>query len=385
MRFVAVPWQVFQLTHSTVAVGLVGLVEVVPLIAFSILGGAFADSTDRKKVVGRANAGLLLTSLALALLTFSGHASLVWIYSITAVASALSAIDRPARNAMMPSLVTAVQLPAVMALRQVAFQTTQIVGPAFGGLMIASFSLGWVYLIDAVTFIGAALSLRWIPSIEPEGTGGLSGLEAIKEGLRFSFRTPVLLSIFLVDLVAMIFGMPRAVFPALAADVFHVGAKGVGLLYAAPAVGALCAAIAGGWVSRIREQGRAVVVAVCIWGGAIAFAGLSLWSLPLTLVFLAIAGAADVYSAIFRGTMLLEATPDNLLGRVSAVNIMVVTGGPRLGDMEAGVVAAAVGPGGSVVLGGLACIAGVGLIAWRIPALIRYRSKVAPETPYAPT
>lgn len=181
----------------------------------------------------------------------------------------------------------------------------------------------------------------------------------------------------------MIFGMPRAVFPALATDVFHVGARGVGLLYAAPAVGALCAAVAGGWVTRIRDQGRAVVVSVCVWGTAIALAGLSLWSLVLTLVFLAIAGAADVYSAIFRGTMLLESTPDHLRGRVSAVNIMVVTGGPRIADLEAGVLAAAVGPGASVVIGGLACLAGAGVIAWRIPALSHYRTKVAPEVPDA--
>jgi MFS family permease len=385
MRLVAVPWQVFEITHSTVAVGLVGLVEVVPLIAFSILGGAFADATDRRKILARATVGLLLTSLALGLLTFSGRASLTGIYVITAVASAMAAIDRPARSAMMPSLIRADQLPAAMALRQVAFQTTMIVGPALGGLMISTFSLGWVYVIDAVTFIAALISLRWVPSIPPESGEERSGFAAIREGLRFSFRTPVLLSIFLIDLVAMIFGMPRAVFPALAADVFHVGAKGVGLLYAAPAAGALLAALAGGWVTRISKQGKAVVIAVGAWGAAIALAGLSLFSLPLTLAFLCIAGAADVYSAIFRGTILLECTPDNLRGRVSAVNIMVVTGGPRLGDLEAGVVAAGIGAGGSVVTGGLACLVGMALIAWKIPALARYRTKASAEAPYAPT
>jgi predicted MFS family arabinose efflux permease len=183
-----------------------------------------------------------------------------------------------------------------------------------------------------------------------------------------------LLSIFLTDLVAMIFGMPRAVFPALAENVFHVGAKGVGLLYAAPSVGALTAAMLGGWVTRIVRQGRAVIVSVFAWGGAIALAGLSLWSLPLTLVFLAVAGAADVYSAIFRGTMLLQSTPDELRGRVSAVNIMVVTGGPRVGDLEAGLLASAVGVGPSVALGGIACLVGTAAIAWFIPALRNYRT-----------
>ncbi|MEA2461788.1 MAG: hypothetical protein QOH90_1965 [Actinomycetota bacterium] len=385
MRFVAVPWQVFQLTHSTVAVGIVGLVEVIPLIAMSILGGAFADSMDRKLVVARSNAGLLLTSLALGMLTFSGRASLTGVYVITAVASAVSAIDRPARNAMMPSLVSEEQLPAVMALRQVAFQVTMIVGPAIGGLMIASFSLGWVYVIDAVTYLAAAYSLRWIPTLLPEKGEGRSGLRAIRDGLRFSFRTPTLLSIFLIDLVAMIFGMPRAVFPYLATNVFHSGAAGVGLLYAAPAAGALIAAGAAGWVRRVQRQGVAVIVSVAVWGAAIVAAGLSLWSLAVTMAFLAIAGAADVYSAVFRGTMLLEATPDELRGRVSAVNIMVVTGGPRVGDLEAGLVAGAVGAGPSVVIGGLACLVGTAVIAWAIPALGAYRTKVAPDLPYSPT
>ena len=384
MRFVAVPWQVFQLTHSTVAVGVVGLVEVIPLIAMSILGGAFADSMDRKAVVARSNFGLLLTSLALGLLTFSGHASLTGVYVITALASALAAIDQPARNAMVPSLVAEEQLPAVMALRQIVFQVTMIVGPALGGLMIASFSLGWVYVIDAFTFISAALSLRWIPSLPPDKGEGRTGLQAIREGLRFSFRTPLLLSIFSIDLVAMIFGMPRAVFPYLAANVFHAGAAGAGLLYAAPAAGALLAAAATGWVGRISRQGVAVIVSVAAWGVAITLAGLSLWSLPLTMVFLAIAGGADVYSAVFRGTMLLEATPDQLRGRVSAVNIMVVTGGPRVGDLETGLVAGALGAGPAVVIGGLACLVGTAAIAWAIPALGAYRTRVAPNAPEPP-
>lgn len=373
MRFVAVPWQVFRLTGSTVAVGLIGLVEVLPLIVFSILGGAFADAVDRRRVVAGANLGLLLTSVALALLTFSGRASLPMIYVITGIAAALSAIDRPARSAMMPGLIKPHQLPAAMALRQVAFQTTQILGPALGGLMIAAFDLGWVYVFDAVTFIAAQAALRWIPAAAPRPGEERSGLAAIREGLTFSFRTPLLLSIFLIDLVAMIFGMPRAVFPALADEVFDIGARGVGLLYAAPAAGALLAAISAGWVGRVRRQGPAVLLSVTAWGAAITLAGWSLWSLPLTLLFLAIAGASDVISAIFRGTMLLQATPEALRGRVSAVNIMVVTGGPRVGDLEAGVVAGMVGAGPSVAIGGLACLLGTAAVAFGIPALRNYR------------
>ena len=384
MRLVAVPWQIFQITGSTVAVGLVGLIEVVPLIAFSLIGGAFADVTDRKKVVGLSNVGLLLSAAALALITFAGEASLVWIYAITAVSSALSAIERPTRVAMMPSLVKEEHIPAVMALRQVAFQTTQMVGPAIGGLMIASFSLGWVYVIDAATFLAAQASLRWIPSLPPGDEGPKAGWAAIRDGLRHAFKTPLLRSIFFIDLIAMIFGMPRAVFPALADDVFHIGASGLGFLYAAPAAGAFLAAMLGGWVVRIRRQGLAVIVAVAAWGGAITMAGLSLWSLWVTLVFLAAAGAADVYSAIFRGTMILQTTPDSLRGRVSAVNIMVVTGGPRIGDIEAGLAAGLIGAGPSVVVGGLACLAGTALVSWTIPALRRYRSTTSAKEPFTP-
>src|SRR5680860_402699 len=186
------------------------------------------------------------------------------------------------------------------------------------------------------------------------------GLAAIREGLSYARRTPVLMSIFIIDLVAMIFGMPRAVFPALADGTFAVGPFGLGLLYAAPAAGALVGALTTGWVGRIRRQGIAVVVAVAVWGAAIALAGLSLFSLVLTLFFLAIAGAADVVSAVFRGTMLLEATPAKLRGRVNSLNQMVVAGGPRLGDVEAGLVAGAIGPGPSIVVGGAACLIGTG-------------------------
>ncbi len=381
MRFVAVPWQVYRLTGSTVAVGLIGLVEVIPLIAFSILGGAYADAVDRRRVVARANIGLLLTSVALGLLTFSGSASLPSIYLITAIASSLSAIDRPARSAIMPGLIREDQLPAAMALRQVAFQTTQIVGPAVGGVMIANFDLGWVYMIDALTFVAAQVSLRWVPSSAPEPGEERGGIAAIKEGLSFAFRTPLLLSIFVIDLVAMIFGMPRAVFPALADEVFKIGAGGVGFLYAAPSVGALLAALAGGWVTRVRRQGLAVIASVVAWGGAITLAGLSLWSLPLTLFFLALAGAADVVSAIFRGTMLLQETPDSLRGRVTSVNIMVVTGGPRVGDLEAGLLAGLVGAGPSVAVGGIACLIGTAAVAYGIPALKGYTRQGPVEEP----
>jgi Transmembrane secretion effector len=374
MRIVAVPWQVFQLTDSTVAVGLIGLVEVVPLILFSIWAGAIADRMDRRKMLWRTQSGLIVTSLALAAVSVQESPSVTLIYVLTALSSALSALERPAFTSMIPAIAGEDRLTQATALRQVVFQTTQIVGPMLGGLMIAAFDISWVYVIDAATFIGANLALRWVPPAIPVNRSDASQLDLIKEGLGFAFRTPLILSIFLIDLVAMVFGMPRAVFPALAERVFEIGPGGVGLLYSAPSLGALLAALTAGWVNRVRRQGRAVIVAVAIWGGAITLAGLCLFSLPLTLIFLAVAGGADVISAIFRGAMLQAATPDPLLGRVSAANLMVVTGGPRLGDLEAGLVAGVAGAPASVVIGGIACLLGTAAVAKAIPALDRYTS-----------
>jgi MFS family permease len=264
-----------------------------------------------------------------------------------------------------------------MALRQVVFQTTYLIGPALGGILIAVLpDIAWIYVIDAATFVAAMVALRWVPPQPPERVGTSVSLGMIKEGWGFVRRTPILLSIFVIDLVAMVFGMPRAVFPALAERTFDAGPAVVGLLYSAPGAGALVSALTTGWVGKVRHRGRAVIASVAVWGAAITLAGLAVFSLPLTLFLLALAGAADVVSAIFRGTMLLEATPDYLRGRVNAANIMVVSGGPRLGDFEAGVAASLVGAPGSIVLGGTLCLLGTAAVALLFPSL---RSYLAPS------
>lgn len=375
IRYIAVPYQVFRITGSVFAVGMIGLAEVVPLIAFSIFGGAWADRTDRRALIARTQIAMMATSLALAAVTFAGSPSLPVIYGLTAVASAFNAVDRPARSAMIPAMLPPDKIAAAMALRQVVFQVTQIVGPLVGGVLIAGVGIGWAYVVDALTFVAALVALRWVPAAPPEGVVEQSAWDAVREGLRFSFRTPFILSIFVIDLVAMIFGMPRAVFPALAERTFDGGAATLSLLYASVSIGALAGALTSGWVTRVRSQGAAVLIAVTIWGAAITLAGLSLFSLVLTMTFLAVAGAADVVSAVFRGTMLLENTPDPLRGRVTAVNLMVVTGGPRLGDVEAGVAASLVGAPASVVVGGAACLLGTGAVAALFPSLRRYRQK----------
>lgn len=375
MRVVAVPWHIYELTGSVVAVGLIGLAEVVPLILFSLVGGATADRSERRGLIARMQLGLMVSAALLSLVSIMERPSIWLIYALVAVSSSLEAVERPARTAMLPSLLPEGKMPAALALRQVAFQTTQIVGPAVGGVLIATVDITLVYALDAASFTAALIALRWIPPVMPEVTHGQSPLEAVKEGLAYARRTPVILSIFVIDLIAMIFGMPRAVFPALARHTFGGGARVVGMLYAAPAVGALIAALLSGWVKNVRRQGLAVIIAVAAWGAAITLAGLSTFSLILTLVFLAIAGASDVVSAVFRGTMLLEATPDRLRGRVSSLNLMVVIGGPRFGDVEAGVVAGAVGAPASIAIGGAACLVGTAALAVGAPALTRYRAR----------
>jgi hypothetical protein len=381
MRLVAVAVQVFEITGSTLAVGLVGLVEVVPLIVFSIAGGAIADRADRRVLIFRTQLGLMVTSLVLAYISFGSDPSVLWIYALTAIASALNAIDRPARAAMIPKLVAPDKLAAAMALRQVVFQTTLIVGPALGGVMIASLdgAVEWVYLFDGLSFIAAIVALRWVPRSVPRFDPDQSHLQSVREGMGYVLRNPLALSIFGIDLVAMIFGMPRAVFPELAKETLDMGPEGVGLLFAAPSLGALVAALTTGWVSSVRRQGVAVLWAVGAWGAAITLAGLSVFSLVLTLLFLAIAGAADVVSAVFRATMLQETTPDELRGRISAVHLMVVTGGPRVGDFEAGLVGGLAGAPASIVIGGVACLVGTGAMAAWSPSLSRYRTNKARE------
>ena len=363
MRFVAVPWHVYELTGSVVMVGLLGLAEVIPLILFSLVGGAAADRRERRGLIVRMQLGLLASAVLLMLVSLMDRPSVWLIFVLVALSSSLEAVERPARTAMLPSLLPEGKVPAALAVRQVSFHMTLILGPGLGGLLIAAFGVMWVYAIDAVTFLAALTALRWIPRVMPDVDEGQSPTDAVREGLAYAVRNPIVLSVFVIDLIAMIFGMPRAAFPALAERTFGGGPEVVGLLYAAPSLGALTGALLSGWAKRVERQGLAVIVAVTAWGTAITLAGLSTFSLALTLVFLAIAGASDVISAVFRGTMLLEATPDRLRGRVSALNLMVVIGGPRFGDVEAGFVAGAFGAPASVALGGIACLVGTGLLA----------------------
>lgn len=372
---VAVPFQVYVLTGSSLAVGLVGAAELVPLLLGSLAAGAFVDAHDRRRLILIAQVGAAGCAVALALLASAGSPPLVAIYALAAAIAAFASIEAPVRNASIPQLVGAHHLPSALALNQIVGQLTALGGPALAGVLLATFGVTAVYVTAVAGFAVALLAILRVRPMPPAGGGATrSGWAAVREGLAFARSTPVLLSTFVIDLNAMIFGMPRALFPALAVSTYHVGPGGLGLMYAAPGAGALIGAAASGWVGAVRRQGLAVIVSVISWGAAIVAFGLVPHDrFPLALVLLAAAGWADVISAVFRNTILQLVAPDEMRGRLSALHIAVVTSGPRLGDVEAGAVAAATSVRFAVVSGGLACIAGVGVLHAVSPVLARYR------------
>ena len=372
---VSVPFQVYAITRSSLYVGLVSLAQLFPLIFGSVLGGSVVDSVDRRRVLLVVETLGALSSAGLALNADFGPA--LWpLFVFPAVTAALSGTDSSARNAMVPGMVGLRSVPAANAMFQALFQTGAIVGPAVAGLLLAGAGVHVVYWLDACSFLVALAAVLLISPQPPSSSGAAAprpGWRSTAEGLRFVRRTPTVQGAYLIDLNAMVFGMPRALFPALAATVFGGGATTVGLLYSAPGAGALLGALTSGWVGRVRRQGLAVICAVLVWGLAIAGFGLVRF-LPAALALLAVAGLADVVSAVFRNTIIQFSGPDSLRGRLMGIQMAVVAGGPRLGDLEAGVVAAAFGETVSVVSGGLACVAGALLVARLLPGFRRQRS-----------
>ena len=370
----AIPVQVYFLTHSSLAVGLVGLIVIGPLVTMGLLGGSIADAVDRRRLTLITSSCLFVLSVLLSVQA-AVHVNRVWLlYLIAAVQAMFGATDSAARGAILPRLVRRELMPAANAMGQLGFNTGLSLGPLLGGLLIGTLGFAWAYALDALSFLAVLYAVWRLPPMPPEGEISKPGFRSVAEGLRFLGPRKNLLMTFLVDINAMVFGMPRALFPAIGVTWFHGGAGTVGLLAAAPSIGALLGAATSGWAGRIRRQGLAVLVSVSVWGGAIALFGFVrvLW---IGLVLLGVAGAADMVSAIFRNTILQVATPDALRGRLQGVFIVVVTGGPRVGDFEAGAVANAFGVATSVVSGGLACIAGVMLLAARYPSFAGYDAR----------
>jgi MFS family permease len=371
---VAAPFQLFQLTHSTLQVGLLSLCELFPFLTLTIVGGAIADAVDRRRL-------LFVTEILLALVAvgFAANASLehprVWaIYVLVTLAMSIFSLGVAGMNSVIPRLVERHELAAANAIENVYGSTTNVAGPALGGVLIAVLGLRGAYLLDAGTFAASLWSVWRLPPLPPAHDAERPSLSTIAEGFRFVRSKKVLLGMFLADSNAMVFGMPRALFPALALHRFHGGAGILGLMYAAPYAGALVSSVLSGWMTHVRRQGLIVAIAAGLWGVAITafgFAG-SLW---LALLLLAAAGAADNVSAVLRGTILWTVTPDELRGRVSGIEFAQVAATPALGNVEAGIVASLTSLRFSIVSGGLACVAGTVLVALAVPAFIRYDAR----------
>jgi MFS family permease len=373
---VALPFQLYVETGSAFLTGLLGAVELGPLVAMALFGGALADRHDRRLLLLRVQAGLVATAAALAAVTFAGSPPLWTLYVLGGLTAGFGAIQHVTQASIVPNVVPPELVKAALALDFGLFQLTVIIGPALGGVLIGTLGVGAAYTADAVSCLAMVAAAAALAPQPPRGARAEREpvLRSIAEGLRFVRGNNALLGSFAIDLLAMTFGMPRALFAVLAVSVYGAGAEGTGLLYASVATGALAAALTTGWLAHARRLGLITIWAVAAWGAAVAAAGLagSLW---LAAVLLALAGAADSVSAVCRSTINQTVTPDHLRGRMSSVFSLVVTSGPRLGDVEAGAAAALGGVRFSVVSGGLATIAGVGLVLLAFPALLRYDTR----------
>jgi MFS family permease len=373
VAFVALAYQVYALTNSTLAVGLLALVELIPLLTLTLVGGALADAVDRRRLMLWQQVGMTVASAGLLANALAPEPQ-VWACFVCAlIAASTFSFGVGAQNSMLPRLVPEEQIPAASNLDSLVSNLGAVAGPALAGVIIGVSSVSVAYAIDVATFAAPLLALRLLPPIEPAPDADRPSLRSIVDGFRYVRRQPVILGFFLVDTNAMVFGMPSALFPALATHRFGNPAL-LGFLYAATYGGALLASVFGGWVNRVRRQGLAVAVAAAAWGAAIAAFGFAheLW---LAMLLLAMAGAADLVSAVFRQTMLMTLTPDSLRGRLSGIEFMQVASAPALGNLEAGVVASLTSLRFAVVSGGVLCVAGTVLLAMLFPALIRYDAK----------
>lgn len=374
MQTAAVAWQVYLLTHSAIALGLIGLFRVIPIVVFSLVGGVVADVVDRRRLMMVTQTVLMSVSITLAVLTLSGAVQVWMVYLLTGGAAAASAFDNPARQSMVPSLVPRGHLANALSLNSTIFQLANVIGPSLAGIIIAGSGVATVYLLDAVSFL-AVLTVLFIIRPPPVlGAVAHISVHAALEGLRFVRRTPILLSTMLLDFVATFFGSAMALLPIFAHDVLRVGSLGYGILYAAPSAGAILAGVFMAFrAGRIRHQGQTILVAVAAYGVFTVLFGLSHIFL-LSLLCLAGTGAADTVSMVLRQTLRQLVTPDALRGRMTSVSMIFFMGGPQLGELEAGVVARAIGAPLSVMTGGAAAVLCTVLIGIWSVGLRRYGS-----------
>jgi MFS family permease len=369
MTYVTIPYQVAELTRDPVLVGLLGLAELIPLLFMAFVGGAMADYLDRRRLVlGGQIAQVVLTGVLLAN-AMTDRPQLWLLYLVAGLTAAFDGVQRPAMEGITPRLVSPADIPAANALNSLRMQIAQLAGPAIAGLLIAAAGTALVYAIDLVTFAVSLLLLARMQAVPPPANADRPSLRSVATGLRYARSRPELLGTYLVDINAMLFGMPQALYPFMADRLG--GPPVLGLLYAAPAVGALVATLLSGWTARVYRHGLMVLLAAGAWGLAIAAVGLTstLW---VTLALLALAGAADMISGLFRMTIWNQTIPDHLRGRLAGVEMLSYTTGPLLGNVRSGLAARWLGVDGSIVSGGLLCIAGTVALAATLPRFIRY-------------
>lgn len=384
LTVVAVPAQIYAITGSSGMVGLTGVFGLVPLVVFGLWGGALADSMDRRRLLEITTGGLIATTALFWLQAFLELNNVWLLLTLFSVQQAFFAVNQPTRTAILPKLLPKDQLPAANALNMTVMSAGAIAGPLVGGALIPVLGYEWLYFIDTLTLFATLYAVYKLPPLPVDNPQGSPGLRAVVDGLVYLGAHKILLLSFVVDLIAMVFGMPRALFPEMAHAQFGGPAEGgleFALLYAAMPAGAVLGGVFGGWVSRVQRQGAAVLWAIAVWGGAMAVMGLAVglapWAtramLGLALGMLVIGGAADMASAAFRQSILLSATDDARRGRLQGVFIVVVAGGPRIADVVHGGVAEVVGPAWATGGGGLLVLLGIAVAAAAFPAFRRYR------------
>jgi len=370
---VALAYQVYQLTGSTLAVGLISLTHLVPLLTLTVIGGAIADAVDRSRLMLLQQLGMVAGSLGLAANAALAHPRVWLLYVLQLVISSSFSIGVGAQRSMTPQLVDEANFMSASALNSVTSQFGAVAGPALAGVLIKYVDLKWIYVGDSATYVSALVAVALLPRLVARADADRPSLRSIAAGFRYVRSQPVILGFFLVDTNAMIFGMPSALFPAVAAHRFG-DASLVGYLYTAPAVGALLVSLLSGPLRHVRRQGLGVVITASLWGIAIGAFGFAqqFW---LALLLLALAGLGDQISAILRSVMLYRITPNEMLGRVSGIEFMQVAAAPSIGNLEAGALASATSLRFSIVSGGLACVVGCALLAVAFPALLRYDAR----------
>ena len=372
ITYVALPFQIKELTNSYIAVGLMGAVELIPLIIFGLYGGVLADRVDRRKMI-------FITEFALMIMTFSlfinsqlAKPSLIWIYIVAGSFAALDGLQRPSADAILPRLVGHDDLPSASALMSLRWQTGVITGPALAGILLATTGIGTAYLVDVITFAISLLFIARVKSVKPTSKESAPTISAMVEGIKYATSRKDLLGTYLVDLAAMFFAMPNALFPFWADQLDATWA--LGLFYAAGTIGSVLVTLTSGWIKNYHHHGRAVFIAALGWGAAIAMAGATN-SLFLILLFLALAGASDMVSALFRGAIWNQSIPDELRGRLAGIELLSYSVGPLGGQMRAGTFAAVTNLRTSVISGGLLCIGFVSIAAGALPNFRKYDAR----------